>query len=406
MIADQFDAFLFDLDGVVYVGDEPLPEALPSITRLYEREADVRFLTNDPSSTRHSVAGRLRELGFEVRVDEIVTSAWATARYLSHQGVSTVAVVGSEGLRAELRSEGIETTNTSPEAVVIGGGTTTTYEDLQRATRHVHDGARFVGTNPDGSYPTPDGPAPAAGAIVQAVEAATDVEPTVIGKPEPHMFKMALDGIDDGKSAVMIGDTPETDILGAHRAGLTGILIGEKPPSHWSHGDFRRPDRTISTLADMFREDIDPWNLPSYPWAEEIHPGVAAVIVDGDEIALSRQATKWTVPTGTVDRFESIERALLCSVEAEIGAPVDIDRVTGIYSRPENQVVSPGSGQSAHYITTCFRCQLTDDQPTAVGPENGEVEFFDAKDLPSTLPSAQVKWISHAISGSDEPVVR
>lgn len=259
MIADQFDAFLFDLDGVIYLRDEALPDAVESVNRLYEMDKRIRFLTNNPRPERRAIATQLRELGIDANKDEIITSGWATAHYLRQRDVTAVSVVGSEGLQTELQEEGIEITDDDPEAVVVGADEHTSYQDIQRATRHIHRGATFVGTNPDGSLPTPDGPAPGAGAIVRAVEAASGTGPTVVGKPEPLMFEMALDGLSEDMDAVMVGDNPSTDILGAHRAGLTGILVTDDECTAASLRDSHQPDRIISTLADLFTDAANTW---------------------------------------------------------------------------------------------------------------------------------------------------
>lgn len=120
MIADQFETFLFDLDGVIYLGDEALPDAVDSVNRLHDRDKQIRFLTNDPRPTREKVVSRLRALGIEADQEEIVTAAWAAAAHLRQEGITTAAAVGSEGLRTELREQGVTITDESPEAVVVG----------------------------------------------------------------------------------------------------------------------------------------------------------------------------------------------------------------------------------------------------------------------------------------------
>lgn len=256
-IADRFDVFLIDLDGVVYLGGEPLPGAVEALNRLRGMGKRIRYLTNDPRPRRETVARRLVDLGIRVEAEEIVTSGWATARYLNRRDIAAVSAVGSDGLRDELRARGLRLTEVDPEAVVVGADEQTTYRDIQRAARHVDRGATFVGTNPDGSFPTPDGLAPGAGAIVRAVETAVGVEPTIVGKPEPWMFEMALESLPAGERAVVIGDTAETDVLGAHRAGLTGILVAEDEHEPPTTDDFGRPDGRIGGLADVFDASVD-----------------------------------------------------------------------------------------------------------------------------------------------------
>lgn len=409
VIADQFDVFLVDLDGVVYLGDEALPEAVESVNRLYELDKNLRFLTNDPRPTRQTIASNLRELGIDALENEIITSGWATAHYLAQHSVSTAAVVGSVGLQTELQAEGIEITDGNPEAMVVGADEKTSYLDIQRAARHIHRGAAFVGTNPDGSFPTPDGPAPGAGAIVRAVETAAGTEPTVIGKPEPLMFEMALDGLADDVEAVVVGDNPATDVLGAHRAGLTGIVVAEDEPTATSARDFQQPEVTISTLADLFTDATDTWEAPPYSWPDEIRPGVGAVVVnDAGEVLLLKRADteQWALPTGSVERCEPVQEAIVREVEEETGLHIAVERLTGIYSHPEQQVFSYPSGKAVHFITNCFRCTIEGGTPQADEDEALEVGFFDVTDLPSTILSMQPQWIADATKTSNPPAIR
>lgn len=408
MIAGQFDSFLLDLDGVVYLGNEALPEAVESVNRLNEMDKDLRFLTNDPRPTRQAIASNLRELGIDAEEDEIVTSGWATARYLAHRDVNTAAVVGSEGLLTELQAEGIEITDINPEAMVVGADEETSYRDIRRATRHIDRGATFVGTNPDGSFPTPDGPAPGAGAIVRAVEAAVGTAPTVVGKPEPLMFEMALDGLADDLDAVVVGDNPATDVLGAHRAGLTGILVADEEPTAVSARDLQQPDLTISTLGALFSDGIDIWESPSYSWPDEIRPGVAAVVVNDAEVLLLKRADKeqWALPTGTVERCEPVREAIVREVEEETGLQIAVERLTGVYSHPEQQVFSYPSGKAVHFVTTCFLCSVEEGTLEADEDEAVEVEFFDVDDLPSNMLSMQPQWLTDATEKRDATAIR
>jgi HAD superfamily hydrolase (TIGR01450 family) len=257
-IADRFDVFLFDLDGVIRLGGEALPGAVDAVRRLDGMGKELRFLTNDPRPRRRTVLEHLGELGIRARVDQVVTSGWATARHLRRVGLATASTVGSDGLRSELRARGVELTERDPDAVVVGADERTTYGDIRRATRHIDRGAEFVGTNPDGAFPTPDGPSPGAGAIVRAVEVASGKEPTVVGKPGPLMFELALEAAPDAARAVMVGDSVDTDVLGAHRAGLTGILVAGDGPARPTGAGVPRPDATISTLADLFTRAVEP----------------------------------------------------------------------------------------------------------------------------------------------------
>ena len=241
-IVERFDAFLLDLDGVVYVGEEPLPNAVESLIRLRKAGKQLRFLTNNPRLTRIQLARRLTGMGVEAHEEEIVTSGWATARYLRDEGISSAYVLGSRGLISEVLEAGVEVVDRGPcEAVVVGADDLVSYGHIRQATTAIFSGARFVATNADNTFPSPEGPLPGTGAIVAAVQTTTGAEPVVVGKPFSPMFDAALEGLDVGRErAVMIGDSPETDIEGARRAGIPGVLVSR---------DDRRSANSLSANA-------------------------------------------------------------------------------------------------------------------------------------------------------------
>ena len=256
MIAEKFDTFLLDLDGVVYVGDSLLPGALDSLKRLRGRGKAVRFLTNDPRPERGEVASRLNSLGIDACPGEIITCGWACAQYLRKKKKMSAYVLGTGGLCREIEAAGITVTeDESAEAVVVGFDENITYSRIRHAVGLIRKGSDFIATNRDLTFPTPEGPAPAAGAFVAAVQASSGKRPVVIGKPFPGMFRAALKGLDPSK-AVMIGDSPLTDIAGARRAGIASVLVSpaagaDKGGDTGSYGR-NRPDFVIPSLSGLF----------------------------------------------------------------------------------------------------------------------------------------------------------
>ena len=249
MLGSDYGGFLVDLDGVVYVGEEPVVGALEGIAELRERDVPLRFVTNNSSSTRSEIRARLERLGIEADEDEIVSAAWATGQYLDEAGYDTVFVVGTDSLRAVLRAAGLAVDGEDPAAVVVGHDETTTYEELTEATRLVdeHD-LPVVAVNADAAVPTAEGIVPGVGAITGVIETATGVEATVVGKPEPRLFEYAVSslGTDD---VAMVGDTPSADIRGAKRAGIGSILVAAHATQQ--PGD-PTPDAVIRDLRGLF----------------------------------------------------------------------------------------------------------------------------------------------------------
>jgi HAD superfamily hydrolase (TIGR01450 family) len=249
MLASDYAGFLVDLDGVVYVGDQPVVGANEGIAELRAHDIPLRFVTNNSSSTRAEIRARLERLGIDADEDEIVSAAWATGRYLDEAGYDSVLVVGTDSLRAVLRRAGISVDGEDPEAVVVGHDETTGYAELTEATRLVHEqDLPVVGINADAAVPTSAGIVPGVGAITSVIETATGSETTVVGKPEPRLFEYAVDslGTDD---IAMIGDTPSADVRGAKRAGIGSILVAAHATRQ--PGD-PKPDTVIRDLRGLF----------------------------------------------------------------------------------------------------------------------------------------------------------
>lgn len=233
---------IFDLDGVIYRGDEPVPGAPALVGWLHERQVTVRFATNNSMVTRHGYVERLAAMGIRTAADEVVTSTSATVEHLRRHApeVRSVLAIGADGMREELTDAGLAVTMAAEaasrsaggplddryDAVIVGLDPQVDYLRLAAGMSAVAGGARLIATNADARYPTPDGFLPGAGSIVAALVTATGVAPTVIGKPEPAMFEAILEasGVPAGES-VVVGDNPDADVVGARRAGCASILV-------------------------------------------------------------------------------------------------------------------------------------------------------------------------------------
>jgi len=233
---------IFDLDGVVYRGDEVIPGAAELVAWLHRRGVAVRFATNNSMVAREGYVTRLGEMGIRTTADEIVTSSSATVEHLHRHApeIRRVMAIGAEGLREELSAAGFETTmagdvsapvpggalEASYDALIVGLDPAFDYGRLASGMSAVAAGARLIATNADARYPTPAGFLPGAGSIVASLAAATGVTPEVIGKPEPAMFRAIIEasGI-PADETVVVGDNPASDIVGARRAGCASILV-------------------------------------------------------------------------------------------------------------------------------------------------------------------------------------
>jgi HAD superfamily hydrolase (TIGR01457 family) len=257
--AEAYEAFLLDLDGVVYRGTEVVPGAARALARLRESGRRVLFLTNNSARTPEQIVEKLEGLGVAADPGEVVTSAQALAGFLAgRDGDRTAFVIGEDGVREALRDAGIEVLEGEPDRagyVVVGWDRDLTYDDLRTASVLVGRGATLVATNADASYPAEGGELwPGAGSILAAVETATGVAAEVAGKPDAPLFEAALERAGT-RSAAVIGDRIETDIAGARGAGLDGILVwtGAASPANLLDHD-SLPVATLDGLEGLFEE--------------------------------------------------------------------------------------------------------------------------------------------------------
>ncbi len=250
---DRIRGILLDLDGVLYVGDRPVPGAREALDQLRERGIPVRFLSNSTRRSRASVADRLRGLGFPVREQEILTPAVAAAALLSREGKSAFLLTTGDTHR-DFEDAGVPRTGDDPGAVVVGdAGDRFTYGLLNRAMRMVLSGASLMALERDRTWMGADGAMLSAGPFVAALEYATGKEALCVGKPSPGFFAAALEGLGvPPESAAMVGDDVETDVGGAQRCGIRGILVRT--------GKFREetlarsgitPDLVIDSVAEL-----------------------------------------------------------------------------------------------------------------------------------------------------------
>jgi HAD superfamily hydrolase (TIGR01457 family) len=227
-VADRYDALLVDLDGVVYRGDDRVPEAAPALAAARDRGGRLLFLTNNSSRTAEGVAQKLVGAGVPAGAGDVLTSGAATAALLGRSGeVRTAFVIGEEGVRGALTAVGIRVLDGEPDradAVVVGWDRSVDYPKLRTAALLVQRGARLIATNADRTYPAPDGLWPGAGSILAAVTAATGAIPTVVGKPHRPLFEAAAERTGSARPLV-IGDRLDTDVDGAAAMGWDSLLV-------------------------------------------------------------------------------------------------------------------------------------------------------------------------------------
>jgi 4-nitrophenyl phosphatase len=229
----QVRAVLFDMDGVIYVGNQPLPGVQELLDYLDATGRRWLCITNNASNTSQMFADKLAKMGIKANPAHILGSAEATAAWLGEQAPQKgkVIMLGMEGLRTALLNEGFTLVDDpfDAEFAVAGINFNLVYEDVARVALAVRNGARFVGTNIDPTYPSERGQIPGTGSIIAMLEAATSVKPEIVGKPYPGMYQLAMHRVHSQPTeTMMVGDRYETDITGATTLGLvtTGVLTG------------------------------------------------------------------------------------------------------------------------------------------------------------------------------------
>ena len=243
---------LFDLDGVVYRGEEVIPGAPEFFAYLLKSGRSVGAVTNNALKTGAEYSDKLASMGINLDSASIFTSGWAAAQYVRERSeAATVFLVGGDALRTELETVGAVESE-QPDFVVAGIDLTLPLQRLSDAVVHVRNGAQLIVTNPDLTVPIEGGLRAGAGAVQAFIEAAGGVKATVIGKPQKAIFLQALSGLGlNANETMMVGDTVETDIRGARAAKLRSVLV-ESGNVNVSNITADIQVKDISDLHEMF----------------------------------------------------------------------------------------------------------------------------------------------------------
>lgn len=221
---------IVDLDGTVYRGGELVPGARSGVERLRTAGLDVLFFSNNPTRDASAYAEYLSERGIDVAPAEALSAGTVTTEYLrANHAEEPVFLVGADGLRRQLSAAGLELTDDPANASVLLASWTESfeYEDLQSALA-IDDEATFLGTDPDRTWPAPDGAAqPGSGAIIRSIAGVLDRDPdAILGKPSEQALAAARDHLGVALSeSLVVGDRPGTDLAMGERAGMTTVLV-------------------------------------------------------------------------------------------------------------------------------------------------------------------------------------
>jgi glycerol-1-phosphatase len=256
-LAARYDQFILDLDGCVWIGEEPTPRAVEALESLRDDGKRLAFATNDPRSATEDYVARLWKLGVRASLGDVVTVGGAVQHLLAETRPGRTAfVIGTPSLRRHVADAGLKLLNgtdlaSRAELVMVAGTEELAYDDLRVATLAVRRGAEFLATGRDPTYPQPDGLWPGTGAILAAVEYASGRTAEIVGKPRPQLLHTALDRLGDGRTLV-VGDRVDTDLAAAAAANLDAALVLTGGASRADVDGFEpRPVAVAETLADL-----------------------------------------------------------------------------------------------------------------------------------------------------------
>jgi len=216
------------MDGVLWRGSQPIGDLPAIFSEIVRRGLNVVLATNNATTTREQYVEKLFHFGVKVSLGQIITSGIVTGAYLRErypQG-GKVYILGEQGLQRSLEEQGFIVSESDVAVVIVGMDRELTFDKLSKASRLIRSGADFLATNPDRTFPTPEGLIPGAGAILAAVEAATGQQALVIGKPQPEMYNFALKYMGTPpENTLVVGDRVETDIAGGQAVGCKTALV-------------------------------------------------------------------------------------------------------------------------------------------------------------------------------------
>lgn len=253
----KIKVFLFDMDGTLNMGEEPLEGAMETLDILTKKGKRIGFVTNNSSKAKYDYLEKMHRMGYNAKIEQIITSGMATAQYLSrHLPYKSVYVLGTDCLKKEFQDYGIEVKEIGEDAdcVVLAFDTELTYEKLFHATNLIGKGRKYIATHPDFVCPSDEGDMPDAGAVMALIENTNGRRPdVVVGKPCHPMAEFVFDHFSvNPKDVAFVGDRLYTDIKFGINNKMTSILVltGETTLEMLHKSDIQ-PDYVMESVNEL-----------------------------------------------------------------------------------------------------------------------------------------------------------
>jgi HAD superfamily hydrolase (TIGR01457 family) len=399
---------ILDLDGTIYRGSQAVPGAAEFVGRLQEHGIKALFVTNRSNRTPESVCAQLRSYGISCASENILTSAQATARRLRS---GRVFYIGEEPLEKALLEGGLTIDPHTPDYVVVGFDRAVDYTKIEKASRLIRAGARFIATNPDKAVNADGGISPGNGAIVAAIAAATGATPVVVGKPERAIIDIALERMGVApEHVILVGDNLETDVMAGVNAGIRTILIltGVSTRMDVMKSPVK-PHRVVEDYAELSHVVFETKGIP---WRKELladgtvlttpaqglrpsggneypdcpRPAVGAVVFREGRVLLVKRGKPpseglWAIPGGSVELGESLQTAAEREILEETGIKIKAGEPVCTF----DAIQKDDSGRIRfHYVIVDLVADYLEGDPRA-GDDAHEVRWVRPDEL-SRLP--------------------
>jgi 4-nitrophenyl phosphatase len=400
----MIQGIIFDLDGTIYRGTHAVPGAAQFVRQLAQRGIKVIFVTNRSNRTPESVCTQLKGYGIPCTIENVLTSAQATARHL---GSGSVFFIGEEGLKQALLEAGLTMNQECPDYVVVGFDRTVNYTKIEKASRLIQAGARFIATNPDKAVNADGGISPGNGAIVAAIATASGISPIVVGKPQRAIIDMALERMGlEPEHVILVGDNLETDIKAGISAGISTVLILTGVSARMDVVNSPvKPHRVVENYAElahiMFDTEEDAWQEISSdnPTAPRIPPqtsnstsnqeypdcprvAVGAVVMNEGQVLLVKRGKPpseglWAIPGGSVELGETLQAAAEREILEETGIRIKAGDPVYIF----DAIQKDGEGRVRfHYVIVDLMADYLKGQAQA-GDDAHEVRWIRPTDM-------------------------
>jgi HAD superfamily hydrolase (TIGR01458 family) len=249
---DNIRGVLFDLEGVLYVGNQVIDGAKETINYVNEHHIPHRYVTNTTTKSRKALSQKLQDLGFNIEIQDILSAPYAACVYLRKRQPRSCYFLVSESIREEFRE--FPTSSTNPDAIIIGDiGRAWDYELINQIFQMIMEGAELIALHKGRFWQTPEGLRIDIGFYIAALEYVTGVEATVIGKPSPTFFQAAMQELAlPQDEIVMVGDDIDSDVGGAQQSGIRGILVRTgKYRQEYVNSSAIVPDGILDSIADL-----------------------------------------------------------------------------------------------------------------------------------------------------------